>query len=112
MRGLTIDRNHFGPDWSSLAVSGEIDLATVDELDKEIKSILESDGGNLAVDLRTSEFMDSTGLRCLVMADRSFREADRKFALVVTNGPISRLIDLSGVDSTIQIVSSPDELLT
>lgn len=110
MTGLTISRTDIGADWVSLDVAGEIDLATVDQLEKDIRSFLDTESGNLAVNLSGADFMDSTGLRCLVMADRSFREADRRFALVVASGPISRLIDLSGVDSTIHIVGSVGEL--
>lgn len=91
-------------------MSGEIDLATVDQLEKEVKATLDDDSGNLVVDLTSADFMDSTGLRALVMADRSFRDSGRKFALVITNGPISRLVELSGIESTMTVVSSPAEL--
>jgi anti-sigma B factor antagonist len=111
MTGLIIEKTEFG-DWISLAVSGEIDLATVDQLEKDLKACQEGDSGNLAVDLTGADFMDSTGLRCLVMADRSFRDSGRQFALIVSNGPISRLIELSGVESTIDIVSSREELVS
>lgn len=112
MTGLIIDKSDYGSDWVSLAVSGEIDLATVDQLEKDLKACLDTGSGNLVVDLTGADFMDSAGLRCLVMADRSYRESGRQFALVVTNGPISRLIELSGVEATIDIVSSHEELVT
>lgn len=111
MTGLIIDKAEFG-DWITLAVSGEIDLATVDQLEKDLKACHEEDAGNLAVDLTGADFMDSTGLRCLVMTDRSYRDSGRQFALIVSNGPISRLIELSGVESTIEIVSSREELVS
>lgn len=110
MTGLEITKARVNGSWTSLAVSGEIDLATVDQLEKEVKATLDDDSGNLAVDLTSADFMDSTGLRALVMADRSFRDSGRKFALVITNGPISRLIELSGLESTVTVVSSPTEL--
>lgn len=110
MTGLQITKTTLDGSWVLLAVSGEIDLATVDQLDKEVKASLDGDSGNLAVDLTSADFMDSTGLRCLVMADRSFRDSGRKFALVITNGPISRLIELSGVESTMTVVYGRAEL--
>jgi anti-sigma B factor antagonist len=110
MTGLEITKARVNSSWISLAVSGEIDLATVDQLEKEVKATLDDDYGNLAVDLTSADFMDSTGLRALVMADRSFRDSGRKFALVITNGPISRLIELSGIESTMTVVSNPAEL--
>lgn len=112
MTGLIIDKSDYGSNWISLAVSGEIDLATVDQLEKDLKSCLESGSGNLVVDLTGADFMDSSGLRCLVVADRSFRDSGRQFALVVATGPISRLIELSGVEATMDIVSSHEELVT
>jgi anti-sigma B factor antagonist len=111
MTGLEITKARVDDSWISLAVSGEIDLATVDQLEKEVKATLDSDSGNLVIDLSSAGFMDSTGLRALVMADRSFRDSGRKFALVITNGPISRLIELSGVESTVTVVSSTAELV-
>lgn len=112
MTGLITDKSDYGNDWVSLSVSGEIDLATVDQLEQDLKDLQESGSGNLAVDLTGADFMDSSGLRCLVMADRAFRDAGRRFALVVSNGPISRLIELSGVESAIEVVSSHEELAT
>jgi anti-anti-sigma factor len=110
MTGLIIDKSDLGNDWVSLSISGEIDLATVDQLEKDLKLCHESGSGNLVVDLTGADFMDSSGLRSLVMADRSYRDAGRRFALVVENGPISRLIELSGVEATIEVVSSVEEL--
>ena len=110
MTGLIIDKSDLGNDWVSLYISGEIDLATVDQLEKDLKHCQESGSGNLVVDLTGADFMDSSGLRCLVMADRSYRDAGRRFALVVENGPISRLIELSGVEATIEVVASVEEL--
>jgi anti-sigma B factor antagonist len=112
MTGLIIDKTDLGNGWVSLSISGEIDLATVDQLERDLKDCEESESGNLAVDLTGADFMDSSGLRCLVMADRSYRDAERRFALIVENGPISRLIELSGVDSTIEVFSSVGELVS
>jgi anti-sigma B factor antagonist len=110
MTGLIIDKTDLGNEWLSLSISGEIDLATVDQLEKDLKECRESESGNLVVDLTGADFMDSSGLRCLVMANRSYTDAGRRFALVVDNGPISRLIELSGVEATIEVVSSVEEL--
>lgn len=95
----------------SLAIEGEIDLATVDELKAAIDGALEADGSNLIVDLTKTGFMDSTGLKTLVVANRQFSDLGREFALAVAAGPISRLIDLSGIASTMKIVSDPEELI-
>lgn len=110
MTGLTIQNNELSSGWQCIAVSGEIDLATVPELETAIDSVFSSNSHSLVVDLTGSSFMDSTGLKTLVMANRRFDEDGRLFAIAVSGGPVSRLIDLSGVETSIRIVESTDEL--
>jgi anti-sigma B factor antagonist len=110
MTGLTIQNTELASGWQCIAVAGEIDLATVPELESAIDSALSSDSLPLVIDLTESSFMDSTGLRALVMANRRFDEEGRPFAIAVSGGPVSRLIGLSGVESTIRIVDNTDDL--
>ena len=107
---MTIQNNELSSGWQCIAVSGEIDLATVPELETAIDSVFSSNSHSLVVDLTGSSFMDSTGLKTLVMANRRFDEDGRLFAIAVSGGPVSRLIDLSGVETSIRIVESTDEL--
>lgn len=110
MTGLDIRSSELSTGWHCLAVKGEIDLATVPELESAIESVLSANSHPLVIDLTESSFMDSTGLKVLVMANRRFDETGRGFAIAVSGGPVSRLIDLSGVDSSIRIVESTDDL--
>lgn len=110
MEGLKIHTADLSNGWVSLAVEGEIDLATVGDLQSAIDGVFSKGDGALVVDLTSTSFMDSTGLKALVMADRRFSAAERGFAVAVSGGPVSRLIDLSGVDAAITVVDSPDEL--
>ena len=110
MRGLEIRSSQLPNGWQCIVVDGEIDLATVPELERAIDSVFEADSTSLVIDLTSSSFMDSTGLKALVMANRRYQESGRGFALAIDGGPISRLIDLSGVDASIKIVASTDDL--
>ena len=112
MKGLTIDTQELSNGWLAVVVEGEVDLATVEDLQGAIDDAYAQADACLVVDLTKSSFMDSTGLKALVMANRRFDEAGRSFAIAVSAGPISRLIDLSGVATTIRTVSSVDELKT
>jgi anti-anti-sigma factor len=87
-----------------------VDLATVPELEVAIDSVAAENSTPLVIDLRSSSFMDSTGLKTLVMANRRFDEMGRSFAIAVSAGPVSRLLDLSGVESSMRVVASTDEL--
>jgi anti-sigma B factor antagonist len=111
MRGLKIHNRDLSTDWVSIEVEGEIDLATVEDLEKAIQSVHTSRGEGLVVDLTGSSFMDSTGLKALVMAHRKFSADGRPFAIAVSGGPVSRLLDLSGVNTTIRTVASVEDLI-
>lgn len=108
--GLTISNRELSNGWVVLAVEGEVDLATVEDLQAAIDAVLADTGDHVVVDLTASSFMDSTGLKALVMSHRKFDDVGRSFAIAVDGGPISRLIDLSGVDKTIRTVRSVAEL--
>jgi anti-anti-sigma factor len=110
MTGLSIISSELPGGWHCIAVNGDIDLATVPELEAAIDAIFNANSQPLAVDLRETSFMDSTGLKALVMASRRFDEDGRQFAIAVSGGPVSRLIDLSGVNGSIRVVETVDGL--
>lgn len=112
MTGLTINDSELPNGWRCIAVEGEVDLATVEELESAIERVFSDDSHPLVIDLRESSFMDSTGLKALVMANRRFEESGRSFAVAVSSGPVARLMDLSGVESSVRIVGSTDDLET
>ena len=111
MSALTIERSHLADTWTAIAVGGEIDIATVGEFEKAVESVLQDGNVNLVIDLTGASFMDSTGLKSLVTFDRKFYESGRSFAIAVTSGPISRLIDLSGVAQSLRVLSNPSEAI-
>lgn len=107
---MTLEYPDLNTGLSAIVVKGEVDLATVDELDNAIGKVLDETKNDLVIDLTGTDFMDSTGLKCLVHASRSFQRSDRQFTLAVKPGPIERLVDLSGVKSTIPVVADLSEV--
>ncbi len=112
MPDLSIEVSELSESWRSMTVEGEIDLATADHLASALEEVRSNGSGHLVVDLSNSPFMDSTGLKTLVLANRRFTEDGRQLVLAVHGGPISRLIDVSGVDSSIRVVAQPADVLT
>lgn len=111
MRGLEISQAKLSDgDWAVLAVAGEVDLATVPELERAIKAILDDGSSKLMIDLSDTSFMDSTGLRVLVMANREFNDGGRDLAILVKPGPISRLLDVSGMHELLRVIADTAEL--
>lgn len=110
MADLEIRTSEIDDGWTSISVEGEIDIATAEQLQESIDEVLGESNRHLVVDLRATAFMDSTGLRTLVMADRRFKDAQRSFAIVVQGGPVSRLIELSGLRSALTVLDSLEDL--
>ena len=85
-----------------LVVSGELDLASAEELEASEPDVL-------VLDLRELEFMDSTGLRTVIAADA--RAKDRGGRLIVVRAPeeVDRVFKLTRMDQHLEVVDKPPE---
>jgi anti-sigma B factor antagonist len=73
---------------------GELDLDGAPRLERELLSVEETDAPSIVVDLSRLEFIDSTGLRLLVMAaDRS--QGNGRFALLRGPKQVHRVFELT-----------------
>jgi anti-sigma B factor antagonist len=89
--------------WSVLEVGGEIDLATAPQLREAVLDLIQNGSHQVLVDLRGVEFMDSTGLGVLVGALKRLREQEGDLALVCTEGPVLKILTLTGLDRVFPI---------
>ncbi len=92
-----------------LTVLGEVDIATIQELESKIDSL--NDPQKLVIDLSSTDFMDSSGVRLLMAAHEKFRESGRKLAVAVNGGPIGRLLEITGVLTHLNSFPSVDQAL-
>jgi anti-sigma B factor antagonist len=106
---LSIESTEHG-EWHVIAVSGEIDLYTAPALREALAAAIETGDTKLAVDLRPVRFMDSMGLGVLIGARRRLVELDAPFVLVCTNGPVRRVLDVSGLTKVFEVVGSLEDL--
>jgi anti-sigma B factor antagonist len=91
-----------------VALSGEIDLAVAGQLTERLENIEPPPGGPLVIDLTGVDFIDSSGLRVLVLTNhRAQRDG---FRLVLVRGPeaVSRVLQLTRLDEQLEIVDSRD----
>src|SRR5437764_10366499 len=65
-----------------LAVNGELDLLTAPKLAARIDRIMRRRRGDLVLDLRGAEFIDSVGLSVLLSAHRRLDRASRRLTVV------------------------------
>lgn len=90
-----------------IAAKGELDLATVPELEKALKQ--EREAGSVVLDLRGVTFMDSSGLRTILAARRDI--AERKGRLLIVRGAkaIQQVFEVAGLADRLDFIDDPDE---
>ncbi len=91
-----------------LSVRGEVDIATVGELEEKIAALGEPKYG-LVIDLTETEFMDSSGLRLLVSIHERFASEGGSLRVAVGPGPIYRLLDITGLLGHLDVHDTVEE---
>ncbi len=88
---------------------GELDLATAPELEDKILAAVREGGRSVILDLRELTFMDSTGVRTIVAAHKAAEEAGTELRVVRPDAgnPVSRVIEISGIDDALGLVDAP-----
>lgn len=74
---------------------GELDLVTVDQVEREVQQLRFRGFIDITLDLRQLTFMDSTGLCLLLRLDAAARSDGSSFAIIDAEGPIRRLLTLT-----------------
>jgi anti-sigma B factor antagonist len=104
--GLSLHTQADG-DRHTLAIGGELDLATVPELEARAEQIC-AEGCELVLDLSELAFIDSTGLLAILKT----RElcAERRCGFFLTPGPsaVQRLFELTGLLDELPFLAAPE----
>jgi len=91
---------------------GELDVAGTPALEDALaRAAAEPEVAGVVVDLSRLEFMDSSGLRAVVLADRQLRERGLRFALVRGGEPVHRVFELTRMTNRLTWVDTPGDLL-
>jgi anti-anti-sigma factor len=94
-----------------IAATGELDLSGAAVLEAEIERLAaEPELGTVVLDMRGLEFMDSSGLRLVVLADMRAREAGRRFALVRGSETVHRVFEITRMSDRLDFISDPEEV--
>lgn len=97
-----------GGEAALIAPVGDIDLATAEEFSAALRSRAEGADG-IVLDLRGVRFIDSSGLRVILVAAQDFGE--RLVTVIAADSPVSMLVDLAEVASRVNPVSDEEEAL-
>jgi anti-sigma B factor antagonist len=94
--------------WLVVALHGELDLATAPELEELLLARLD-DGVAVTLDLRSLEFMDSSGVRALVTAHAraGLKGTTLRIVRPAADSIVERIITISGIDGQLDFVDEP-----
>ena len=90
----------------TVAVVGDVDLATVDVLRAQLTSALQR-GQKVVLDLREVSFMDTQGLAAVIEAERSASESGIDFVVVRAPATVHRLFEMIGLTDRLTVVDDP-----
>ena len=98
--------------YSVLAVSGEVDVATVPRLREQLHGLVAEGSTRIVVDLDGVDFLDSTGLGVLVGALKRVRANDGDLSLVCTQPRIRKVFEVTGLTKVFSLYDSVDEAVS
>lgn len=99
--GVTIEQRD---DAVHLKLSGELDISTAQLLEDDLHRVEAERPELIVLDLRDLAFMDSTGLRLLIMADARAKEEGRRLAIGRGNEMIQRVLHVTRLDERLEVV--------
>ena len=84
---------------------GELDLATVGQLEQELRRLYESGVRNLLLDLSELTFMDSSGVHLVISWDDRARSNGINFGIIQGGPSIGRTFEILGLQGHLPFVS-------
>lgn len=100
----------------AFTVRGELDMNTAPELERKLEGALAESTASIMLDLCECEFIDSTGIALIVRAwqrlDRGAGgEGQGRVVLCSHNHQVRRLLEITGVESSISMHEQRDAAL-
>ena len=90
-------------------VTGDLDLATVPQLERALAE--RPEGAGLVIDLTDCTFVDSTCVRLLVGVARETERSGGRTAIVATDPGILRVLEITALDTLVPVHPSVDAAL-
>ncbi len=86
-------------------VSGEVDMSHEEELRGELRTAIAADAKGIVVDLTECEFIDSSGVRALLLSRQAqhSEEDSERLAVAAASDQILRILSVMGIDRVIPI---------
>jgi anti-sigma B factor antagonist len=95
---------------AGVALRGEVELASAPDLTLALDDAIRTSSGPFVIDLTAVDFLDSSGISCLVRARARLGQHDRRLVLICPPGIARRALQLTGIDELVPIYGSREEL--
>ena len=93
---------------SSVAVGGEVDLATAPELKEALARVIDGGAHRVLVDLTSATFIDSTTLGVLMGAVKRLRTNGGELAIACSDPNIRKIFEITLLDRIFAIFDTAD----
>jgi anti-sigma B factor antagonist len=94
-----------------LHLSGRLDAPGTNHLVDTLNKAIESGDHNLLLNFENLAYLNSTGLRALLGAQKSIQTRGGKFFICSTKGMVKRVIELVGFNKMLTIYDNEEEAL-
>jgi len=92
-------------------ITGKIDTATSNEVEKKIVQLFETNLKKLAIDCTGLSYISSSGLRIFLMALKQLNKMQGKIVIFGMNDLIKEVFEVSGFTSIFKIFETKEEAL-
>jgi anti-sigma B factor antagonist len=91
-----------------LRLIGELDLASADDLERQIAMLCLEGGTEIVLDLERLAFVDSAGLRAMLAARQACEQGGCSLTLRNVGERVERVLDLTGMTAMLPIQQDGD----
>ena len=92
-----------------LHLTGELDLASSPIFERALEDTDVASAPLLVLDLDELKFVDSTGLRVILLAHEGSRARGQEFAITQGSPQVQRLLSITSVAEHMRVLSTPDD---
>lgn len=102
---IEVHREH---DRARVTPIGELDIATVGQLDDQLSRLHGAGLRHLVLDLRELTFIDSTALRLILRWDSHANQNGTSFALIKGTSSIQRIFEITRLGDRLRFAPTPE----
>jgi anti-anti-sigma factor len=89
-----------------VAVKGDLDAFSARSLEAEVAHLVAGKTSDVVFDLSGTGFLDSSGLRALLVAERSVMDHGGQITLRAPSEPVQRLLEITGLSDHFPVETS------